>query len=132
MKKLFAILALAVQLVSCYGDEHLAGELSGSKKISLNAEIKQVPATRVNDNGFCDGDVIGVYIVDYQGENAGELRSEGNRADNVYAYYPYMSSIESVTDLPFSVSLEQNELENYMASVFLWASVEGVSARCAA
>ena len=40
MKKLFAILALAVSLVSCYGGEHLAGELSGSKKISLNAEIK--------------------------------------------------------------------------------------------
>lgn len=56
---------------------------SGMNRIQLSGEIEQVAVTRVNDNGFCDGDVMGVYIVDYQGNNPGTLQSSGNRGDNV-------------------------------------------------
>lgn len=52
-------------------------------RIRLSGEIDQVALTRVNDNGFCNGDVMGVYIVDYEGNNPGILQNNGNRGDNV-------------------------------------------------
>lgn len=52
-------------------------------RIRLSGEIDQVALTRVNDNGFCNGDVMGVYIVDYEGNNPGILQNSGNRGDNV-------------------------------------------------
>lgn len=58
-------------------------ETTGRNRIQLSGEIEQVAVTRVNDNGFCDGDVMGIYIVDYQGSNPGTLQTSGNRGDNV-------------------------------------------------
>ena len=57
------------------------------KKITLSGEIDQLAVTRVNDNGFADGDVMGVYIVDYNGNTPGTLLLNGNRADNVRHTY---------------------------------------------
>ena len=51
--------------------------------INLAGQISQECVTRANDDGFADGDVIGVYIVDYEGTQAGTLKSQGNRGDNV-------------------------------------------------
>ena len=59
-----------------------AQENSG-RPIVLAGEIDQVAVTRVNDNGFCDGDEMGVYIVDYQGSTPGTLQNSGNRGTNV-------------------------------------------------
>lgn len=58
-------------------------ETTGRNRIQLSGEIEQVAVTRVNDNGFCDGDVMGIYIVDYQGSTPGTLQTSGNRGDNV-------------------------------------------------
>ena len=58
-------------------------ETTGRNRIQLSGEIEQVTVTRVNDNGFCDGDVMGIYIVDYQGSTPGTLQTSGNRGDNV-------------------------------------------------
>ncbi len=55
----------------------------GSDRIELSCDIDQLPVTRVNDNGFCDGDYMGVYIVDYKGGTPGTLQVRGNRGDNV-------------------------------------------------
>lgn len=52
-------------------------------KINLSGEITLVYQTRVNDAGFCDGDQVGIYVVDYNGSTPGPLLDEGNRADNV-------------------------------------------------
>ncbi len=59
-----------------YGEE-------GLKPIVIAGRIDQEYATRANDEGFCDGDVVGIYVVDYDGETPGTLQNEGNRADNV-------------------------------------------------
>ena len=47
------------------------------------ARITHGCTTRANDDGFADGDVMGVYIVDYQGTQSGTLLTSGNRGDNV-------------------------------------------------
>lgn len=71
-------------LTSCYtDDEIIEPEMQASPKINLSGEISQVYQTRVNDAGFCDGDEVGIYVVDYNGSMAGELLDEGNRGDNV-------------------------------------------------
>lgn len=105
-------------------------------KVQIYGEISQQPATKVAvDDGFCAGDVVGVYLVNYDGENAGTLKIDGNQADNVrfsfdengnwvserdiyykdnetnvdfYAYYPYAepSSIETYS---FEVARDQSK-----------------------
>lgn len=59
------------------------GNGSDGPKINLSGEIEQVAKTRVNDDGFCDKDEIGIYIVDYQGDRPGKLQQNGNRATNL-------------------------------------------------
>lgn len=58
-------------------------DTSGLGAISLAGQITQECVTRANDDGFADGDVMGVYIVDYEGTQPGTLKSSGNRGDNV-------------------------------------------------
>ena len=52
-------------------------------KLTLAGEIDQLYLSRVNDNGFADGDVIGVYVVDYVSQQPGKLKASGNRGTNV-------------------------------------------------
>ena len=88
MKKLTfsaAVLA-AITLSSCSQELFNAPgqeEADTSGRIQLAGEINQVVTTRINDEGFADGDVMGVYIVDYDANNPGTLLSKGNRGDNV-------------------------------------------------
>ena len=74
-----------LMLVSCNDNERMEGvsQEQTSNVISLSGEIDQVAVTRVNDNGFCDGDVMGVYVVDYNGNTPGTLAVNGNRGTNV-------------------------------------------------
>ena len=109
--------------------------INGTERISLAGEIDQVVKTRVNDNGFCDGDVMGVYIVDFNGNEPGELMLTGNRGDNVrhtfdeaayawnsaydlywkdkhthidvYGYYPF-GEPESIEAYSFTVQRDQS------------------------
>ena len=136
MKNSLLFVAASVFLFSCATDEQFAAnQLENKKLISLNAEINQVPVTRVNDNGFCDGDVMAVYIVDYEGDTPGVLKSDRNRADNlrhtfdeaaykwsserevyfrdentpvdIYGYYP-VGSPEDVNRYAFTVQANQS------------------------
>lgn len=69
---------------SCYTSEDIIEpEMQAQCKINLSGEITQVYQTRVNDAGFCDGDQVGIYVVDYDGSTPGKLLDEGNRGDNV-------------------------------------------------
>ena len=88
MKKFFrlAMLSLPFLMVTACQDDDLIDynpSPNGNKAITLSGEIDQVAVTRVNDNGFADGDVMGVYIVDYNGSTPGTLQSSGNRGNNV-------------------------------------------------
>ena len=113
-------------------------ESQRAARIILSAEIKQEAVSRVNDNGFTDGDMMGVYVVDYNGSVPGELQTRGNRADNVrftyngsnnswtgsqdiywldnhtcidvYGYYPYDKTLSDTTpDYPFTVQRDQSK-----------------------
>lgn len=105
--------------------------------ININGTIDQTYTTRVDDGGFCDGDQIGLFGVNYTDNNsvAGELLDEGNQVDNarytfdeaswtwksqgnvyykdaktnidLYGYYPY-GSPESVSAYVFEVEQDQS------------------------
>lgn len=113
------------------------GKHNGEGRILLSGDIEQLSVTRVDDNGFCDGDVMGVYIVDYDGGTPGTLKPSGNRADNVrhtfdepnnhwnpaydiywkdkhthvdvYGYYPFANP-ESIDDYQFEVQKDQSKI----------------------
>ena len=104
--------------------------------ISLSADIEQLAVTRVNDSGFCNGDMMGVYVVDYEGGKPGILKPSGNRGDNVrftfdesankwtgayelywkdkhtpidvYGYYPFAAP-ESIDSYQFEVQKDQSK-----------------------
>ena len=136
--------ALALMsLASCALDEpgfDPVVEDADRKPIVISGSISQEYATRANDEGFCNGDVVGIYVVDYDGSTPGVLQNEGNRADNVrftfdetsykwvpayeiywkdknthidlYGYYPW-GSPEDVETYAFEVEKNQNkEAEN--------------------
>ena len=133
---IYSILATSL-LTACSDSDWFDEGFSGDRqKIELTSEINQVPVTRVNDNGFVDGDVMGVYIVDYEGSNPGTLQVKGNRGDNVrhtfdeanykwnsaydvfwkdkhthidvYGYYPF-GNPESVEQYAFTVQRDQSK-----------------------
>lgn len=81
------IMVFLCLLFACQKDDGVMGGEDTRLPIDLSGEIDQVMLSRVNDGGFCDQDVIGVYIVDYEGGNLGELALEGNRASNVQFTY---------------------------------------------
>lgn len=77
-------LSVLMGLVACQDEQMgIGSDNIGAKPIVLSGEIDQVYQTRANDNGFADGDVMGVYIVDYEQGQPGVLQTSGNRADNV-------------------------------------------------
>ena len=58
---------MAVALSGCHtDDDFIAPEVDTSLPIQLFNEIVQVPTTRVNDEGFCDGDAVGIYVVNFE------------------------------------------------------------------
>ena len=132
-------IAITVCVVLCAGcAEGLFGEdctQHGTRRIELLGEVDQVAVTRVNDGGFCDGDGMGIYIVDYKAGTPGTLQQSGNRADNVcytydeanrkwnsdydvywkdfhthidvYGYYPYVKSV-NIDNYTFNVQRDQS------------------------
>ena len=131
----YMVALVAMLFTGCSDDFFGSGEQHDSNRIQLSGDIDQLAVTRVNDNGFCNGDVMGVYIVDYEGNNPGTLKVSGNRGDNVrhtfdepnykwssaydlywkdkhthidvYGYYPYANP-ESIEDYQFEVQKDQS------------------------
>ena len=109
--------------------------LDAAYKVFIYSDIWQQPATKVTTDGFCTGDEVGVYIVNYDGETPGTLKLEDNQADNVrfkhnengdwvsdydifykdnetnvdfYGYYPYAEPT-SIEAYPFEVARDQSK-----------------------
>ena len=131
-------IAITICVVLCAGcADGLFGEDGTqhcTRRIELSGEVDQVAVTRVNDGGFCDGDGMGIYIVDYKAGTHGTLQQSGNRADNVcytydeanrkwnsdydvywkdfhthidvYGYYPYAKSV-NIDNYTFNVQRDQ-------------------------
>lgn len=132
------VLALCMMLAACSDSlfDEAGGKLNSEDRIQLSGDITQLSVTRVNDSGFCDGDVMGVYVVDYDGGTPGTLKPSGNRGDNVrhtyeeasnhwnsaydlfwkdkhthidvYGYYPFANP-ESIDDYQFEVQKDQSK-----------------------
>ena len=132
--------AMALTLVQSCSFEEFGVEpdapQSETHKVQIYGEVHQQPATRVAvDDGFCTGDVVGVYLVNYDGATPGTLKVEDNQADNVrftfnangewvseydiyykdnetnvdmYGYYPYAEPT-SIEAYPFEVARDQSK-----------------------
>ena len=131
----YMVALVAMLFTGCSDDFFGSSEQHDGNRIQLSGDIDQLAVTRVNDNGFCNGDVMGVYIVDYEGNNPGTLKVSGNRGDNVrhtfdepnykwssaydlywkdkhthidvYGYYPFANP-ESIEDYQFEVQKDQS------------------------
>ena len=104
-------------------------------KVEIHTEISQQPASKVDTDGFCCDDEVGVYLVNYDGDTPGQLKVKGNQADNIrfsyssngnwvseydvfykdndthvdfYGYYPY-SDPQSIEEFPFEVARDQSK-----------------------
>ena len=114
-------------------------------------------ATRANSSNFDSGDKVSLFAVTYNGDEAKPLQISGNWINNegltfdgsswsasrkltwpdskmdVYAFYPYQATVESVTEQPVAVATDQrteksgSTLGGYEASDILWANVQGIS-----
>lgn len=126
-------------LTGCLSEPEFAPVVEGDGNgipINLDGSIKQI-ATKVNAQGFENGDGLGLYAVNYENSNQtpGTLKDEGNQADNVkyifdqanwkwnpvksvyykdvytnvdlYAYYPYAET-SSVSAYTFEVQKDQS------------------------
>ena len=131
----YMVALVAMLFTGCSDDFFGSSEQHDSNRIQLSGDIDQIAVTRVNDNGFCNGEVMGVYIVDYDGNTPGTLKVSGNRGDNVrhtfdepnykwssaydlfwkdkhthidvYGYYPFANP-ESIEDYQFEVQKDQS------------------------
>lgn len=140
MKRFVSFIALAALLLmqGCNLDEpeFTLDEPAGQPhKVSIYGDIFQQPATKVTTDGFCTGDEVGIYIVNYDGQTPGTLKLEDNQADNVrfsynesgdwvsdydvfykdndtkvdfYGYYPYADPL-SIEEYPFEVARDQSK-----------------------
>lgn len=128
MKKLsiLSLSAAAVLLAACSEDDFKVPGVDGSSdlRINLSGSIDQLCETRANDDGFADGDVMGVYIVDYQGNNPGVLQNSGNRGDNVrHTFDEANSKWNSAYDLYYKDKNTRIDVYGY----YPWGSPENVN-----
>ena len=141
--RIYAGALMAFMAVSCALDEKTFDSQeveSGKRPIVISGSISQEYKTRANDEGFCDKDIVGIYIVDFEGDQPGALQDKGNRADNlmftfdeasykwnpaydiywkddkthidIYGYYPY-GSPEDVKKYAFEVEKDQRREAGY-------------------
>ena len=140
MKKLinFSAVAMLLAMTSCISPdidlETQNPNVDGLHKVQIQGTIEQLVKSHIDDYGFWAGDCVGLYLVNYDGENAGTLHVEGNQADNVkftnsedgtwtseydiyykdhdtkvdfYGYYPYATP-NSIEEYPFEVAKNQS------------------------
>lgn len=136
-------IAAAILLIGCSKES-----ISVKESNQMIFSFSYPNASKVTDTGFEQNDKVGIYItksdailesagnyvtnnmLTYNGQDWNALYAMywNSGTYNMYAYYPYVNNIASVTDMPFSISLRQDVLQNYMESDFLWASKKNVSA----
>ena len=77
-------LAIAAMLTSCLSEPDFEPVPQGGIPINLDGSVNQIP-TKVNAQGFEDGDGLGLYAVNYENENQtpGTLMDKGNQVDHV-------------------------------------------------
>lgn len=139
-KLLFGLSLAALSLVSCTQDidepTPIVPTPEGAITMNISGSIDQVSTTRVNDDGFCNGDGFGLYAINYENGVPGTLLEHGNQANNVryvfneseytwtpdypvyyrdnvtpvdmIGYYPYNGALENVNNYNFEVQQDQS------------------------
>lgn len=118
----------------------------------LRFDVVHPAQSRVTATAFESGDRVGIYMrkqeypwevsgnfvnnepIVYENDTwtTGKLIFWEEGVFDVVGYYPYLEEMNNVTDIPFSVALDQStegegeELGGYEASDFLWAGKEGI------
>ena len=152
--KILLVIVFTVSLLpSCTKEESFDKKMMNIKGVVYNAQ------TKVSDSGFENSDQIGVFVIDYSGTTPGSFSPTTNHATNVkhtyvasrndwtpetgkeiywndavtkvdvYGYFPYNSSVTSISAYPFSVQTDQSSSSNYFNSDFLWAKTSNVTAQ---
>lgn len=150
-----ALALTAVGMTSCSEETLPTDKPTDSKGIEMKLQMTHPGSkTRATATDFETGDKTGVFVtladkplqvggnvvnnealtfIDDEWKAAKKLYwDEGTY--NVYAYYPYISSVSSIEDQPFSISLDQSKektataLGGYEASDLLYATSKGVVA----
>lgn len=149
MKKLALLIITLVVLGSCKKTEEPAPAPVPEPKQELVPIQIATAVTRATDYAFETGDDVGLFVVN----QPSDLQTSGNHVDNCrftfdgtkwnageetywldattkadfYCYYPYTSSVPSITAFPFQVSQDQSSESGYKASDLMWGKVDGVS-----
>lgn len=150
----YASLALAILGVVACSEEHETAPSQDAKSTPMSFVVTHPGQTRATATAFERDDRIGLYVADVNAPlelggnlvNNEALTFDGNKwaasrtlfwdkgSFNVYAYYPYIKGISSITDQPFSVSTDQSTaktataLGGYEASDLLFATSKNIMA----
>lgn len=113
---------------------------SGKVPFEFGAVIDQDNSSRADDNGFADGDRMGIYVVSWHDNRPGTLSATSNLATNlvlrldatdgkwksasdiywpdaetpvdVYGYYPFDNALSDVHSYSFQVAKDQSDSGN--------------------
>lgn len=147
MKKLALIIVTLAVLCSCKKAEEPAPAPEPEPEL-VPIQIATT-MTRATDYAFETGDNVGLFVVN----EPNSLQLNGNHVDNCkftfdgakwnagkevywqdattkadfYCYYPYTSSVSSITAFPFQISPNQSTESGYKVSDLMWGKVDGVS-----
>lgn len=127
-------LIVIILLLAACSENALVGE-SGTT-LPIEFQVAYPVQTRATDSGFANGDRIGIYVADYNGDVPGSLSDGTLRADNlpftyneadgkwtssktlywknqstavgVVSYYPYTESIDNPTAYSFRIDTHQD------------------------
>lgn len=149
MKKLALLIITLVVLGSCIKTEEPAPAPVPEPKQELVPIQIATAVTRATDYAFETGDDVGLFVVN----QPSDLQTSGNHVDNCrftfdgtkwnageetywldattkadfYCYYPYTSSVSSITAFPFQVCQDQSSESGYKASDLMWGKVQGIA-----
>lgn len=147
MKKLALIIVTLAVLCSC--KKAVEPAPAPEPKPELVPIQIATTVTRATDYAFETGDNVGLFVVN----EPKNLQIRGNHVDNCkftfdgtkwsagkeiywqdattkadfYCYYPYTSSVSSITAFPFQISPNQSTESGYKVSDLMWGKVVGVS-----
>ena len=148
MKPALILMTLAV-LASCKKTEEPTPTPEPKPEPELVPIQIATTMTRATDYAFETGDDVGLFVVN----QPSDLQTSGNHVDNCkftfdgakwnagkeiywqdattkadfYCYYPYTSSVSSITAFPFQISPNQSTESGYKVSDLMWGKVDGVS-----
>ena len=150
MKRIYIPLIIALAFTSCQENAIEPANSAADNVMRFNL-VNPGVQTKVSAGAFEAADQIRLYVSDYVNETTPmPLQISGNRANNslvtfdgsawnpeqtiywgagksdVYAYYPYLETVNDVNNQYFELATDQTGA-GYEMSDFLWAKTEGVS-----